>query len=68
MQFKGLTQDTTGNDKYVEVVCRGIQPYFMGVKSWENITNAVTTTATETNGFYISCMTGISQCMNAINV
>lgn len=38
----------------------------MGVKAWENLTNAVTTAGTETNGFYISCMTGISQCVNDI--
>lgn len=28
-QFKGLTQDAS-NDKYVEVNCRKISPYFMG--------------------------------------
>lgn len=65
MQFKGLTQSTT-NDKYVEVVCRGIQPYFSGIKEFENISNATVTAGTETNGFYISCMTGISQCVNNV--
>jgi len=63
MQFKGLTQTTT-NDQYVEVVCRGIQPYIMGTNAWENITNASPTTTT--NGFTISCMTGISQCVHDI--
>jgi len=67
MQFRGLTQSTT-NDQYVEVICRGIQPYFMGTKAWENITNASTTNGTETNGFYISCMTGISQCVHDVTI
>ena len=65
MQFKGLTQ-STANDQYVEVVCRGIQPYFSGTTEFANIANAVTTNGTETNGFYISCMTGISQCVNNV--
>jgi len=57
MQFKGLTQ-TTANDKYVEVNCRHIEGYWTGT-AWTDIDN---TTTTETSGFIVSCMTGISQC------
>lgn len=62
MQFKGLTQ-TTDNDKYVEVTCRGVQPLLQGATAWRNIAN--TSPTTESNGFLISCMTGISQCMHS---
>ena len=62
MQFKGLTQTTT-NDQYVEVICRGVQSQFGGT-AWTNIDNLAVGFTTETNGFYISCMTGISQCGN----
>jgi len=57
MQFKGLTQ-TTSNDKYVEVNCRHIEGYWTGT-AWSDIDN---TTTTETSGFIVTCMTGISQC------
>ena len=63
MQFKGLTQTTT-NDQYVEVKCRGIQPYLQGATAWDNIDN--TSPTTEANGFLISCMTGIAQCVNDV--
>lgn len=59
MQFKGLTQ-TTANDAYVQVVCRGVMPVLQGATAWRNLSNSSPTT--ETNGFLVSCMTGISQC------
>lgn len=65
MQFKGLTQ-TTSNDQYVEVRCTGVQPYFMGATAWRNLANGSPTT--ESNGFLITCMTGIAQCVNDVTV
>jgi len=63
MQFKGLTQ-TTSNDQYVEVRCTGVQPYLAGATAWRNIANTAPTT--ENNGFLITCMTGIAQCVNDV--
>ena len=60
-QFKGLTQ-AAANDKYVEVNCRMIQPYF-GSTAWKDINNTTAGT-TGTSGFLVTCMTGISQCVN----
>lgn len=59
MQFKGLSRSTV-NDAYVEVNCRRIEGYWMNT-SWSDISNS--TVAADTNGFIISCMTGISQCV-----
>jgi hypothetical protein len=56
-QFKGLTQDTS-NDKYVEVNCRKVHPYFGGT-AWSDINNA-SAGASGTSGFLVTCMTGIS--------
>lgn len=52
-QFKGLTQGAA-EDKYVQVTCHGVQPYYYGTL-WHTITAA-------SNGFVLTCMTGISQC------
>lgn len=65
MQFKGLTQ-TTSNDQYVEVRCTGVQPYLAGATAWRNIANTAPTT--ESNGFLITCMTGIAQCVMDVTV
>merc|ERR1711990_254586 len=59
-QFKGLTQ-ATANDKYVEVNCRMIAPHF-GHTAWQDIDNSTNTTST--SGFLLTCMTGISNCVN----
>lgn len=53
-QFKGLAQGATEN-KYVTVVCNGIQPNFW-TSAWKIL-------STGTNhGFMTTCWTGISQC------
>lgn len=57
-QFKGLLQDAAA-DKYVEVICHGIQPVF-AVTPWQGLD---TDTA---SGWITTCMTGISQCVWAV--
>jgi hypothetical protein len=57
-QFKGLLQDATA-DKYVEVICHGIQPVF-AVTPWQGLdTDAA-------SGWIVTCMTGIPQCVWAV--
>lgn len=51
-QFKGLTQGAI-QDKYVEVICTGVQPWYGGVK-WQALST--------TGGWMLTCMTGISSC------
>lgn len=53
-QFKGLTQGTQ-QDKYVKVICKGVQPMYADTypKSLDSGTD---------NGWILSCYTGISSC------
>lgn len=54
-QFKGLTQGTT-QDKYVEVICKGVAPMYTAAFSTNLASGA-------DNGFIIQCYTGAAQCV-----
>lgn len=54
-QFRGLAQGTT-EDKYVQVICKGIAPMYMATYS-QNLASGTD------NGFIIQCYTGAAQCV-----
>ena len=53
-QFKGLTQGTQ-QDKYVKIVCKGVAPLYY-------TTYAQKLDSETSNGWVLTCYTGISQC------
>jgi hypothetical protein len=59
-QFRGLTQDATA-DTYVEVICKGIVPIFIG-----SVFPKTLHTTSSDNGFIVTCYTGASQCANSV--
>lgn len=54
-QFKGLTQTTLVHDLYVQVICLGVQPMYY--TTWATQIDDGTS-----NGWVLSCYTGIPQC------
>ena len=57
-QFKGLTQSSTEN-KYVDMHCNGIQPMFY-TTAWQGLNSGAS------NGWMITCMTGIGNCQASL--
>lgn len=57
-QFKGLTQGTQ-QDKYVKVICKGVQPLY-----YTNYPKSLDSGAQ--NGWILSCYTGIAQCATSV--
>lgn len=53
-QFKGLTQGTQ-QDKYVQVICNGVQPMYYTTYGQKLDTET-------SNGWVVTCYTGIAQC------
>jgi hypothetical protein len=58
-QFKGLTQSST-EDKYVRVICKGVQPLYAATYP-RNLDSGLL------NGWMVTCYTGISSCETASN-